>query len=113
MRFRTSQPPSGRTVTVIDLDEASDLEVARFVEDVPAADLVVMVVSAGRDARAAEAIGRACSDRRVMTQTIVLRPKSVSSEALSGTLAQVRPWSLMLVVASDAAYVEDILSSFR
>ena len=33
--------------------------------------------------------------------------------ALSKTLAQVRPWSLMVVVASDEAYVDDILTSFR
>jgi hypothetical protein len=113
VRFRTVQHPSGRTVKVIDLDVASDADVARLIEDVPTADLVVMVVTAGNDARAAAAIGAACSARRVMTQTIVVGTKSVKEDALSRTLAQVRPWSLMLVVANDEAYVEEILSSFR
>ena len=98
---------------MIDLDVATDHEVQRLIADVPTADLVVMVVSAGNDAAAARRIGQACSDHRVMTQTIVVRAKSVSDEALSRTLAQVRPWSLMLVVANDEAYVEEILSSFR
>jgi len=32
---------------------------------------------------------------------------------LSSTLAQVRPWSLMVVIANDHNYVEDLLRSFR
>jgi hypothetical protein len=42
-----------------------------------------------------------------------VRPSSATDEALSRTLAQVRPWSLMVVVISDEAYVEDVLRSFR
>jgi len=74
---------------------------------------VVMVVSAGAEPRAAAIIGEACSRSRVMTTAIVVRADSVTDEALSKTLARVRPWSLMVVVASDEAYVEDILRSFR
>ncbi len=98
---------------MIALDGASDREVAAFIDNIPSADLVVMVVSGGADARAAAAIGRACSDRRIMTTAIVIRAASTTDEALSKTLAQVRPWSLMVVVASDEAYVDDILTSFR
>jgi hypothetical protein len=113
-RFRIQTPnPTSRAVTVISLDTARDREISTFVAGVPSADLVVMVVSAGADARAAATIGRACSDRRIMTTTIVIRAASTSDEALSKTLAQVRPWSLMVVVASDEAYVDDILTSFR
>jgi hypothetical protein len=43
----------------------------------------------------------------------VVRPSSTTDEALSRTLLQVRPWSLMVVVASDEEYVEDVLRSFR
>src|SRR5262245_32701228 len=113
VRFRTSQRPSGRSVKVIDLDHATHADVQRLITDIPSADLVVMVVTAGNDASAAAEIGQVCSDCRVMTQTIVVRAKSVSDEVLSRTLAQVRPWSLMLVVASDEAYVEEILRAFR
>ena len=113
-RFRIQTPkPTSRVVKVIVLDGASEREVSAFIEDIPAADLVVMVVSAGGDAAAAAAIGRVCSDHRIMTTTIVIGAGSATEDALSRTLAQVRPWSLMVVVASDEAYVADILTSFR
>ena len=124
-RFRVQTSiPTSRVVKVIVLDGASEREVSAFIEsltwggsreaDPPEqADLVVMVVSAGGDARAAATIGRVCSDHRIMTTTIVIGASSASEEALSTTLAQVRPWSLMVVVASDEAYVADILTSFR
>ena len=113
-RFRIQTPnPTSRAVKVIALDGASDREIATFISGLPSADLVVMVVSAGGDARAAAAIGSICSDRRIMTTSIVIRAASTTDDALSKTLAQVRPWSLMVVVASDDAYVDDILTSFR
>jgi hypothetical protein len=49
----------------------------------------------------------------VHTAAFVLRDGSTADEALSRTLAQVRPWSLMVVIAGDEGYVEDILRSFR
>jgi hypothetical protein len=113
-RFRIQTPqPTRRAVKVIALDGASQAEVARVVDAAPSADLVVMVVSAGTDASAAETIGRVCSDHGVMTTTVVIKAASTTDAALSKTLAQVRPWSLMVVVASDEAYVDDILTSFR
>lgn len=136
-RFRIQTPnATARAVKVIALDPASDGIVARLaerswtgttfltastladhtrnlMEDVTAADLVVMVVAAGSDAQAAAIIGEACSLKRVMTTTLVVCTASATDEALSRTLAQVRPWSLMVVVASDDEYVEDVLRSFR
>jgi hypothetical protein len=49
----------------------------------------------------------------VTTTTLVVHAAAATDEALSKTLAQVRPWSLMVVVVSDESYVEDILRSFR
>lgn len=113
-RFRIqAQPPTGRVVKVIDLDVAANADVARMIDEVFEADLVVMMVSAGRDAQAAQAIGRACSERRVMTHTIIVRASSAGDKALARTLAQVRPWSLMVVVANGDGDVGDILKSFR
>lgn len=113
-RYRIqAQPPTSRDVKVIALDGANEAELARFVDGIPSADLVVMVVSAGGNGAPAAAIGRACSDRGIMTTTIVIRAASTTDAALTKTLAQVRPWSLMVVVASDEAYVDDILTSFR
>jgi phosphoribosylcarboxyaminoimidazole (NCAIR) mutase len=100
-------------VKVISLDTATPHEIAKLVEEVPTSDLVVMVASAGADAQAAAIIGAACSLKRVMTTTLVVHAASATDDALSKTLAQVRPWSLMVVIASDAAYVEEILGSFR
>ena len=85
----------------------------RGADDIAASDLVVMIVSAGSDASAAARIGQVCSDMRTHTATFVVRPSSATDEALSHTLAQVRPWSLMVVVVEDEAYVEDVLRSFR
>lgn len=113
-RFRIQTPnPTSRVVRVIDLETATDREIAQLVRDVPTTDLVVMVVPAGADAHAAAIIGQACSESRVMTTTIVVKAGECSEAALSQTLSHVRPWSLMVVVASDHAYVDDILTSFR
>lgn len=110
---RIQQPPTGRVVKVIDLDAATDQQIAKLVGEVSAADLVVMIVAAGNDAHAAAIIGEACSARRVMTHTIIVRAAAATDAALSKTLSQVRPWSLMVVVANDDDYVDDILKSFR
>ena len=108
-----AQPPTGRVIRTINLDTATDREVASLVASVSDADLVVMIVAAGNDAHAAAIIGEACSARRVMTHTIIVRVAAATDAALSNTLAQVRPWSLMVVVANDDDYVDDILKSFR
>ena len=109
-RFRIADPPpTGRVVKVVRLDRVSDADL----NDVATADFVVMVTSAGADARAAAAIGDACSRRRITTATVVVRDASASDEMLSKTLAQVRPWSLMVVVAGDDSYIDDLLKSFR
>jgi hypothetical protein len=113
-RFRIqSPPPTNRAVKVIDLDSASDPEVQQLIGQLGDVDLVMMVVNAGGDAEAAAWIGAACSDRRIMTHTVIVRGALISDAALSKTLAQVRPWSLMVVVVNGRDYVDDILRSFR
>jgi hypothetical protein len=42
-----------------------------------------------------------------------VNPASAGDEAVSRTLAEVRPWSLMVVIVGDGDYVADILRSFR
>ena len=113
-RFRIQTPPdTNRAVKVIDLDSATDRDIKRLIAEIDGADLVLMLVSAGGNAEAAATIGEACSARRVMTHTVIVRAASATDAALSKTLAQVRPWSLMVVVVNDDDYVDDILSSFR
>jgi len=107
------QHPTARVIRVISLDVASDRDIAALVSEIADVNMVVMVVPAGADASAAAVIGKACSDRRVMTTTVVVNAAAASDEGLSATLAQARPWSLMVVVVDDRDYVDDIVRSFR
>jgi hypothetical protein len=84
-----------------------------LIEEVNTADLVVMVAAAGESAEAASVIGEACSAKRVMTTALVLGGPSVSDEALSKTLSHLRPWALMLVIASAEDYIADMLTALR
>ncbi len=84
-----------------------------LIEEVNSADLVVMVAAAGESAGAASIIGEACSLKRVMTTGLILGGADKSDEALGKTLSQLRPWALMLVVASAEEYVEDMLRALR
>jgi hypothetical protein len=84
-----------------------------LINEVATADLVVMVATAGVDAQVASIIGEACSLKRVMTTALVVGGQSASDEALSKTLAQIRPWSLMVVIADADDYIEDMLLALR
>jgi hypothetical protein len=84
-----------------------------LVDEVDTADLVVMVATAGENAQAAALIGEACSLKRIATTGLILGAPSASDEMLSKTLAQLRPWSLMLVIASALDYIEDMLIALR
>jgi len=84
-----------------------------LIEEVNGADLVVMIAQAGENAEAASIIGEACSAKRVMTTALVLGSASISDEALTKTLSQLRPWALMLVIASAEDYIADMLTALR
>jgi hypothetical protein len=77
------------------------------------ADQVVMVATAGENAEAASIIGEACSVRRIMTTGLILTSDVNSDDALARTLAHLRPWALMLVIASGEDYVADMLAALR
>jgi hypothetical protein len=84
-----------------------------LIDEVASADLVVMVATAGENAHAAAIIGEACSAKRVATTGLIVGGAGKSDEALAKTLAQLRPWSLMLVIASAEDYIEDMLVALR
>ena len=84
-----------------------------LVDEIDSADLVVMVAAGGENAQAASLIGEACSLKRVMTTALVLGTESVSDAALSHTLAQLRPWALMVVIAGAEEYIADMLTALR
>ena len=136
-RFRLDAPNSKpRAVKVIALDARSEPVVddlahrrwngaafftaaglvsdpARLREEVDAADLVVMVATAGSHPGEVALIGEACSRRRVTTTGLIVCDEETSDEELSETLSLLRPWMLMLVVASSRDYIEDMLLALR
>lgn len=98
---------SAGTVRLADLDGVPrDLE-----SEIAAADLVVMVAGPTGRADAAAAIGAECSRRRVTTTGFVVG--AVDEAEISGTLAQLRPWSLMVVIARSDDYIRDMMTALR
>jgi hypothetical protein len=75
------------------------------------ADLVALIATAGEELAAAHAIGEAC--RGATTFALVLAGPSTAREALSHTLARLRPWTLMLTVAEDEDCIADVLRALR
>jgi hypothetical protein len=84
-----------------------------LVDEINSADLVVMIACAGENAQAASIIGEACSLRRITTTALIMGSASVSDEVLSRTLVQLRPWALMLVIASTDEFIDDMLVALR
>ncbi len=82
-------------------------------DEVDAADLVIMVATAEGHAEAAAMIGQACSLKRVTTTALIVGTTSASDEALSRTLAQLRPWSLMVVIGDDDDYIREMMAALR
>ncbi len=81
--------------------------------EIDSADLVVLVAGPGGHAQAASLVGQACSLRRVMTTGFLVSVTSASESELSKTLAQLRPWSLMVVIANSDDYIDDMLTALR
>ena len=84
-----------------------------LVEEVAGADLVVMVSTAGSSADAAAVIGEACAARKVMTMALIIGSEQQSDDALSKTLATLRPYASMIVIANGDEYIEEMLSALR
>jgi hypothetical protein len=82
-------------------------------EEVDAADLVVLVAGPGGQAHAAPEVGAACSLRRVMTTGFLVGTAAAPQSEVARTLAQLRPWSLMVVVAGSDEYLDDMMTALR
>ena len=80
-------------------------------DEVATAYLIVMVAGPGGQAHAAATIGRACSARRVNTTGLLV--SNAADPGLSKTLAQLRPWSLMVVIADSDEYIGDMMTALR
>jgi len=84
-----------------------------LIDEVNSADLVVMVATAGENAAAAAIISEACSHNHVMTTALILGSATSSDETLSKMLGQLRPYAMMLVIATADEYIKDMLTALR
>src|SRR5258706_1800130 len=82
-------------------------------DDAPPADLVVMIATAGANAQAAAVIAEACNVHKVMTTALIIGSESKSDEELSKSLANLRPYASMLVIANNDDYIEEMLVALR
>ena len=86
---------------------------AEFADAIDGADLLVMIATAGTDARAAATIGPACRRLRVTTTAVVVTDPRVAQSALAATLVRLRPHTTMLVTTQSAGYIADMLTALR
>lgn len=84
-----------------------------LIDEVAAADLVVMIASAGTKPKAAGVIAEACGARKVMTTALIIGSEDHTDDELSRTLAALRPYASMLVIASNDDYIEEMLVALR
>ena len=84
-----------------------------LVGEIAGADLVVMVAAAGTSPPAASVIGEACALNRVMTTSLIVDAHGQTDAALARTLAALRPYASMLVVADGEDYIEAMLEALR
>jgi hypothetical protein len=96
-------------------DALSDIAGGRRSVDaaIEGADLVVLVAGPGGRAHSAARIGEACSVRRVMTTGFVVGAGAALERELAKTLAQLRPWSLMIVLSRSDDYIDDMMTALQ
>jgi hypothetical protein len=75
-------------------------------------DVVIMVAQSGGGAEAAEAVGRACFAKHIMTAGFVFETAG-DRDALELTLSQMRPFVISLVVGFDDESLVDVLTALR
>jgi hypothetical protein len=95
----------------LDLRESSGA-VVRLNEMLAGSDVVVMIAGAGEAKDEAGIIGASCAARGIMTTGIIVEDGAGSKE-VERTLGALRPNARMLVVASDADYVREMLTALR
>ena len=84
-----------------------------LIDEVASADLVVMVASAGDEPAGGRRSSARPAVRKVMTTSLIIGSEHASDEVLSKTLAQLRPYSSMLVIADADDYIDDMLAALR
>lgn len=106
---RAAAADAGETrVGLISLDgKESDL-----LDELQGTDVVILVAQSGASVEAAEAIGKACFARHIMTSGFIFDSRR-DEEALERTLARMRPYVICLVVGFDDDSLVDVLTALR
>ena len=109
-------PSSSASVPVTVTDGVPDIALRRtdgtdalLSDQLVDADVAVMVATTEGSPTAADAIGRACARRGIMTAGLVLG----AQEAVAHTLVALRPHAQVLLVTSDEQDVAEVLTALR
>lgn len=81
-------------------------------EELDGADVVVLLASSLADSNAAEIIAREAHRRRIMVAALALNG-AAGQAGLDKTVAALRPFASVLVVASDSEFIPAMLSALR
>ena len=84
-----------------------------MVAEIDDANIIVLVVHAGNDARAGAIIGEAAYMRKKSVIGLVMDAETASEEDLALTMMGMRPFAKMLVVAKGHDYIEEMLHALR
>ena len=105
---RTPQLNDNRESTDVVL-RATDGSQSRLCEQLAGADVVVMIATADDGAKAASAIGHACTARGIMTAGLILGERREVGAAVSA----LRPHARVLMVTKDEQDVSEVLTALR
>lgn len=83
--------------------------VSSLLDELAAADVVVMVATTDSDGAAATIIGAACTVRAIMTAGLVIGDPS----SVAGTVAALRPHARVLLTTEDEQDVVELLTALR
>ena len=78
-------------------------------DELTEADVAIMVATTDGNADAAEAIGRACARRGIMTAGLALGER----DAVAGTIVALRPHAQVLLVSGDDQDLTEVLTALR
>jgi hypothetical protein len=91
---------------------APDGTKAKLSDELKGADVVVLLAGAGADSGAAEIIASEAHRRRIMVVGLALGGRA-GQAGLDKTVAALRPFASVLVVASDNEFIPAMLSALR
>jgi hypothetical protein len=84
-----------------------------LIGEVAASDFVVVITSVGEDARAVSVIADACKLHSKTLVALIVPREGATDADVTASLADLRPYARMLVVASGADYIEAMLTALR